>query len=83
MQQIASGADEAAGASREQLAAIDSIVAHLGTSRAQSEASHRRTEAVRSVLGDASSQMTISIQASPAAKPCRQVSVARMTVSGR
>src|ERR1051326_3365445 len=63
MQQIASGADEAAGASREQLAAIDSIVAHLGTSRAQSEASHRRTEAVRSVLGDASSQMTISIHA--------------------
>jgi methyl-accepting chemotaxis protein len=63
MQQIASGADEAAGASREQLAAIDSIVANLGTSRLQSEASHRRTEAVRSVLGDASSQMTISIQA--------------------
>jgi methyl-accepting chemotaxis protein len=63
MEQIASGADEAAGASREQLAAIDSIVANLGRGRAQSEASHPRTDAVQSVLGDAASQITISVHA--------------------
>ena len=63
MEQISSGADEAAGASGEQLTAIDSIVANLGRSRAQSEASRRRTEAVQSVLGDAASQITISVHA--------------------
>jgi methyl-accepting chemotaxis protein len=61
MEQIASGADEAAGASREQLTAIDSIVANLVKGRAQSEASHRRTDAVQAVLGDAASQITISV----------------------
>jgi methyl-accepting chemotaxis protein len=63
MEQIASGAEEAAGASREQLAAIQSIVVNLGTGRVQAESSHRRTEAVQSILGDTALQITTSVRA--------------------
>src|SRR4029079_18340175 len=42
---------------------LDRVVVSLGRGRAQSEASRRRTEAVQSVLGDAASQITISVHA--------------------
>ena len=63
MEQIASGAEEAAGASREQLAAIETIAANLGTARRQAETSHRRTDAVQTVLGETAVQITTSVGA--------------------
>ena len=44
MEQIAAGAEEAAGASQEQLAAIKSMVANLAAARIEADASRRRTE---------------------------------------
>ena len=63
MEQIASGASEAAGASQEQLAAIKQVVANLGVARTQAEASRRRTEAVEVVLAETAVQIGTSVRA--------------------
>jgi methyl-accepting chemotaxis protein len=49
MAQIASGAEQAAGASEQQLAAIKLVLATLLNARREAEALHRRTQAVHTV----------------------------------
>ncbi|HXS31958.1 MAG TPA: methyl-accepting chemotaxis protein, partial [Steroidobacteraceae bacterium] len=63
MEQIASGAEEAAGASQEQSAAIKRIVASLTTARGEADASSRRTEVVAIALTETSSQISGSVRA--------------------
>jgi methyl-accepting chemotaxis protein len=62
MEQIATGGEEAAGASQEQLGAIKNISVNLATARDQAEVCRRRTEVVRSLLTDTSTQITASIR---------------------
>jgi methyl-accepting chemotaxis protein len=63
MEQIAGGAEEAAGAAQEQLAAIGSVAENLTTARGQAETSRRRTEASQAVLGEAVTQITAAVRA--------------------
>jgi methyl-accepting chemotaxis protein len=63
MEQIASGASEAAGASQEQLSAIKQVVANLNVARTQAEASRRRTETVEVVLAETATQIGTSVRA--------------------
>jgi methyl-accepting chemotaxis protein len=63
MEQIASGAEEAAGASQEQLAAIKRILDGLRTARGETDALRRRTETVQTMLGDAAERITASARA--------------------
>ncbi|WP_244532428.1 methyl-accepting chemotaxis protein [Methylocapsa palsarum] len=63
MEQIAGGAEEAAGASQEQLAAIKRIFDRLRTARAETDVLRRRTENVEALLGDAAERITASARA--------------------
>ena len=63
MQQIAAGAEEAAGASQEQSAAIKLIVANLATARVEAEQSGRRSETLTATLADATAQIGGSVRA--------------------
>lgn len=63
MEQIAGGAEEAAGASEEQSAAIKRIAASLTAARGEAEASNRRTEAVALSLNETSAQISASVRA--------------------
>ena len=57
MEQIAAGADEAAGAAQEQFAAVKSVASNLMIS-GEAETSRRRTETVQAGLGEAALQIT-------------------------
>ena len=63
MEQIAAGAEEAAGASQEQLAATKRIFDGLRTARGETDALRRRTETVQIMLGDAGERITASARA--------------------
>ena len=63
MEQIATGGEESAGASQEQLAAIRNIVVSLTTARDNAEQCRRRTETVQSVLLDTAGQIATSVRA--------------------
>jgi len=63
MEQIASGAEEAAGASQEQLAAIKRIIANLGTARGRAADTRRQTEAAQLVLAETSLLIGNSVRA--------------------
>ncbi|WP_395680718.1 methyl-accepting chemotaxis protein [Inquilinus sp.] len=63
MEQIAAGADEAAGAAQEQLAATKTVVGNLGIARGEAETARRRTEAVQLVLAETAAQITTSVRA--------------------
>jgi methyl-accepting chemotaxis protein len=63
MEQIASGAEESAGASQQQLAAIKSVVSRLGAARSQCDVSSRRTDALELVLTETATQITGSVRA--------------------
>ncbi len=63
MVQIASGAEEAAGASQAQLVAMREIFGTLRATRSEAEASRRRTEATQARLADAAAQITTSARA--------------------
>src|ERR1044071_9724302 len=63
MEQIDSGASEAAGASQEQLTAIKQVVASVGEARTQAEATRRRTEATEVVLAETAAQIGTSVRA--------------------
>ena len=62
MEQIAAGADEAAGASQEQLAAIKQVTANLTTARGEADNSRRRTEAAQVLLAETGAQIGASVQ---------------------
>jgi methyl-accepting chemotaxis protein len=63
MEQIASGAEETAGGAQEQLAAIKSVVGHLGSARIQADTARRSTEAAQVVLVETTGQITASVRA--------------------
>jgi methyl-accepting chemotaxis protein len=63
MEQIATGAEEAAGASQEQTAAIKRIVAGLAAARAEAEKSTRRSETLIATLAEATAQILASARA--------------------
>ena len=63
MEQISAGADEAAGASQEQLAAIKNVSTNLAVARSEAESSRRRTETTQVFLAEATTQISASIQA--------------------
>jgi methyl-accepting chemotaxis protein len=63
MEQIATGAEEAAGASQEQVAAIKRIFDSLRTARGETDALRRRTETVQIMLGEAGERITASARA--------------------
>ncbi|HTM20241.1 MAG TPA: methyl-accepting chemotaxis protein, partial [Kofleriaceae bacterium] len=63
MEQIAAGAEEAAGGSQEQLAAIRGVVDNLIAARGQAEVSRRRTEALQVVMAETGVQITASVRA--------------------
>ena len=63
MEQIASGAEEAAGASQEQLAAIKRIIINLGAARGRAGDTRRQTESVQLVLAEAALLITNSVRA--------------------
>ncbi|MEP9368375.1 methyl-accepting chemotaxis protein [Xanthobacter sp. VNH20] len=63
MEQTASGAEEAAGASQEQLAAILQMSRSFGMARAHAESSRRKTETVQEALSEATVQITTVAQA--------------------
>ncbi|HEX2656538.1 MAG TPA: methyl-accepting chemotaxis protein [Xanthobacteraceae bacterium] len=62
MEQIAAGADEAAGASQEQLAAIKQVAGNLTTARGEADSSRRRTEAAQVLLVETGAQVGASVQ---------------------
>jgi len=62
MEQIAAGADEAAGASQEQLAAIKQAGGNLATARGEADHSRRRTEAAQVLLAETGAQIAASVQ---------------------
>ena len=62
MEQIATGAEEAAGASQEQSAAIKRIVASLIAARAEAEKSGRRSETLIATLAEATAQIVASVR---------------------
>ena len=62
MEQIAAGADEAAGASQEQLAAIKQAASNLTTARGEADNSRRRTEAAQVLLVETGAQIGASVQ---------------------
>ena len=62
MEQIAAGADEAAGASQEQLAAIKQVTSNLTAARGEADSSRRRTEAAQILLTETSDQIGVSVQ---------------------
>lgn len=63
MEQISSGAEEAAGASQEQLAAIKQIAANLALARSEADNSRRRTETSQVLLAETAAQIGASVQA--------------------
>jgi methyl-accepting chemotaxis protein len=63
MAQIASGAEEAAGASQEQSASIKRIVIHLAGARTDAENTGRRAETVTATLSETTAQITASVHA--------------------
>jgi hypothetical protein len=63
MGRIAAGAEEAAGASQEQLAAIKQIFDGFRTARGETDALRRRTENVQILLGDTAERITASARA--------------------
>ena len=63
MEQIASGAEEAAGASQEQAAGLKRIVANLSSSKAEAEISNKRAEAVLVGLVETAAQIAGSVRA--------------------
>ncbi|MEP9378150.1 methyl-accepting chemotaxis protein [Aquabacter sp. CN5-332] len=63
MEQTAAGAEEAAGASQEQLAAIFQISRSFGTARTHAESSRRKTEAVQEVLSETTVQIATTVRA--------------------
>jgi len=81
MEQIATGGDEAAGASQEQLAAIKNITVNLATARDHAEVCRRRTEVVQSLLIDTSTQITASVRVIER-NAARQEADCRWRVSG-
>ena len=62
MEKIATGAEEAAGASQEQSAAIKRIAASLIVARAEAEKSGRRAEALTATLADAMARIVASVR---------------------
>ena len=62
MEQIAAGADEAAGASQEQLSAIKQAAGNLATARREADKSRRRTEAAQVLLVETGAQIGASVQ---------------------
>ncbi len=76
MEQIAAGAEEASGASHEQLEAVKSVAANLKVARTEAETARRRTEATQLALSDAALQITNSVQAI-------ERNAARQVASGR
>jgi methyl-accepting chemotaxis protein len=63
MEQIAGGAEEAAGASQEQFSAIKMMLGNLTSARGRADDSRRRTEAMQIVLGECSTQVSNSARA--------------------
>jgi methyl-accepting chemotaxis protein len=63
MEQIASGGEEAAGASQQQLAAIKLMFEGLKSARSEAEALRRRTETFQLLLTDTTGQITTSARA--------------------
>jgi methyl-accepting chemotaxis protein len=63
MEQIASGADEAAGGAQEQLAAIKSVVGNFGAARFQTETARKSTHAVQVALVETAGQIMASMRA--------------------
>lgn len=63
MEQIAASAEEAAGASQEQLAAIKQAAGNLTTARGEADNSRRRTEAAQVLLVETGAQIGASVQA--------------------
>ncbi len=62
MEQIAAGADEAAGASQEQLTAIKQVTTNLTTARGEADNSRRRTETTQVLLTETAGQIGASVQ---------------------
>ena len=63
MEQIGVGAEEAAGASQQQLTAINQIAANLTRARSEADNSRRRTEAAQVLLAETGAQIGASVQA--------------------
>ncbi len=63
MEQIGSGAEEAASAAQEQLAAITQMSRNFGAARIHADASRRRTESVQQVLTETTVQITTTVTA--------------------
>ena len=63
MEQIAAGAEEAAGASQEQSAAVKRIVANLGAARVAAETSDRRSESASATITETSARIAVSVSA--------------------
>ncbi len=61
MEQIASGAEEAAGAAQESLAAIAGIVGRLAEARERADASRQSTTAFQTLLAETGVQITSSV----------------------
>ncbi|HEY2682516.1 MAG TPA: methyl-accepting chemotaxis protein [Steroidobacteraceae bacterium] len=63
MEQIAAGAEEAAGASQEQSVALKSVVGSLNTARLEAERANRQTELLANALSETSAQILRSVRA--------------------
>jgi methyl-accepting chemotaxis protein len=61
MEQIAGGAQESSSAAQESLAAVTDIVALLSRARTMATASRQKTEALQTLLGETSAQITTSV----------------------
>ncbi|WP_249141354.1 methyl-accepting chemotaxis protein [Bradyrhizobium liaoningense] len=63
MEQISAGAEEAAGATQEQLGAIKNVAENLAVARREADSSRRLTDATQVLLAEASTQISTSVQA--------------------
>ena len=63
MEQIAAGAEEAAGASQQQLASLKAVVSHFATAKTQAETFRNFAGSLQRVLSETSGQIMASVRA--------------------